>query len=109
MPRRRRRDEPRACMACGAAIAAWKRLCDGCFRRLPWPRRRAICEARAARAPHLVHQHSRDAAAWLAEHSPAREAARRLGEGEDEGSAARRLGEGDFSRGDAETQREAAE
>jgi hypothetical protein len=82
--RRSRPGEPRTCLTpgCGAAIAAWKRLCDPCFARLPRPRRKAIIEARQARAPHLVQQHSRAAAEWLAKHSPAAEAARRLGERE---------------------------
>ncbi|HWT12278.1 MAG TPA: hypothetical protein VN231_05965 [Allosphingosinicella sp.] len=82
MRRRRAQREPRACLTagCGAAIPHWKLLCDGCFGRLPWPRRRAIVDARQARAPHLVFQHSRSAASWLAEHSPADEAARRMGE-----------------------------
>lgn len=61
-------------------IARWKRLCDGCFRRLPFDRRRAIAEAGEARAAHLVSQLSIEAAQWLREHSPAAEAARRTGE-----------------------------
>jgi hypothetical protein len=84
---RRRRPlppEPRHCMTsgCGAAIPHWKKLCDGCWGRLPWPRRKAIIEAREAKAPHLVHSLSEAAAIWLKDNSPAAAAARVTGERE---------------------------
>lgn len=78
----RRRAAPNRCIArgCGCEIPPWKRLCDACFRRLPFDQRRAIAQAGEDRAPHRVAALVREAAAWLERHSPAAEAARRLGE-----------------------------
>lgn len=83
---RRRPPVPNRCVArgCGREIPKWKRLCDGCWRRLPFDQRRAIAQAGEARAPHRVAQLVTDAAAWLAEHAPAAEAARRMGERDDQ-------------------------
>lgn len=80
--RRRRQPEPKRCIVrgCGREIPRWKRLCDPCFRLLPFDQRRAIAQAGQERAPHRVAQLALDAAAWLAAHAPAAEAARRLGE-----------------------------
>lgn len=83
MRRRRRPERARhqcLVMGCGAEIAGWKRLCDACFRRLPFAQRKAIAEAGQARAPHILSKLAITAAAWLEEHSPAAEAARRIGE-----------------------------
>lgn len=67
--RKRRTSTPdRVCMThgCGAKIASWKWLCDGCFGLLPFDRKKEICAARQAREPHRVFGLSRDAAEWLA-------------------------------------------
>lgn len=68
--RRKRKPVPafRACMTpgCGTQIASWKWLCDSCFGRLPFDRKKEICAARAERAPQRVFGLSRDAAEWLA-------------------------------------------
>lgn len=67
--RRKRAAKPdRVCMTpgCGAKIAAWKWLCDGCFGQLPFTRKKEICDARAAGQPQRVFGLSRDAAEWLA-------------------------------------------
>lgn len=82
---RRRRNpnrEPHLCLVqgCETMIPGWKRLCDSCFRRLPFAQRKAIAEAGQARATHIVSQLAIEAATWLEEHSPAAETARRLGE-----------------------------
>jgi hypothetical protein len=79
---RRRPRPPNLCIAkgCGREIPRWQRLCDPCFRRLPFDRRRAIAEAGQAKAPHIVARLTAEAAAWLADHTPAAEAARRMGE-----------------------------
>jgi len=77
--RRRSRDrEPRACLTagCGTMLPHWKLLCDACFKRLPWPRRRALLDAPV----HLRFERGREAATWLAANTPAAEAARRMGE-----------------------------
>jgi hypothetical protein len=59
----------RTCMVqgCGARIASWKWLCDNCFSLLPYSRKHAICEARAAREPQRIFGLSRDAAAFVVE------------------------------------------
>lgn len=66
-PKRKAKTD-RICMTqgCGAKIASWKWLCDSCFARLPFDRKKEICGARAERAPHRVFGLSRDAAEWLA-------------------------------------------
>jgi hypothetical protein len=76
--RRRKRKAPdRTCLTagCGAPIASWKWLCDGCFGQLPGLRKKEICDAREQRAPHRVFGLSKDAGEWLAARR-----ARRLGE-----------------------------
>lgn len=81
----RRRFKPpatRTCLTagCGATIAGWKRLCDPCFRRLPFERRKAIAEAGQARAPHIVARLAIEGAKLLEKNTPAAVAARRQGE-----------------------------
>jgi hypothetical protein len=68
------------CLGCRCSVPAWKRLCDSCWRLLPFARRLAITDARRARAPHLVASLSIDAARWLETNRPADLAARRIGE-----------------------------
>jgi hypothetical protein len=67
-PKRRSRKPDRECLTqgCGAKIASWKWLCDGCFGQLPALRKKEICEARAAHQPSRVFGLSREAAEWLA-------------------------------------------
>lgn len=60
-------DKPCMTAGCGAKIARWKWLCDGCFGALPYPRKKEICEARAAQQPERVFGLSRDAAQFLVE------------------------------------------
>jgi predicted amidophosphoribosyltransferase len=74
--------EPTLCAHCRSTVPHWKRLCDSCWSLLPWPRRRAIIDARDAKAPHLVTARVLDAAEWLKQNSPAAQAARRMGERE---------------------------
>jgi hypothetical protein len=67
--RAKRKVQPdKVCMTagCGTKIVSWKWLCDSCFGRLPYARKKEICEARGERAPHRVFGLSRDAAEWLA-------------------------------------------
>jgi hypothetical protein len=68
-PRRRRKERPhRICMGCSRSTGTlWKWLCDGCFKQLPFPRRKAIAEASQAREPTRVFGLCRDAAEWLSE------------------------------------------
>lgn len=71
--RRAKRKPPpgeRVCLVagCSTTIASWKWLCDSCFACLPYPRKKEICEARAARAHHRVFDHAQAGAAWLADH-----------------------------------------
>jgi hypothetical protein len=68
--------EPSLCAHCRATVPHWKRLCDACWRRLPFDMRRAI----AAAPIHLKKQETDTALAWLAAHRPAAETARRMGE-----------------------------
>ena len=87
---RRRRPAPsNRCLACRAGgLPKWKRLCNPCFRALPFEQRRAIAKAGEEKAPHRVSQPAAEAAAWLAAHAPAagacpepvEAAARRTGE-----------------------------
>jgi hypothetical protein len=65
---KRARAPDRVCMTagCGATIAPWKWLCDGCFGQLPFARKKEICAARAAGEPQRVFGLSRDAGEWLA-------------------------------------------
>jgi hypothetical protein len=67
-PRRRQAKPDRVCMTpgCGAKIASWKWLCDGCFGQLPAGRKKEICDARAGREPHRVFGLSKAAGEWLA-------------------------------------------
>lgn len=69
-PRRKRKERPpKTCMTpgCGMLLAQrWKWLCDGCFRQLPFPRRKAIAEACQARESQRVFGLCRDAAEWVA-------------------------------------------
>jgi hypothetical protein len=52
---------------CGRVVKRWQWLCVGCFRELPFARRRAIAEACQAREPQRVFGLCRDAAGWLVE------------------------------------------
>lgn len=72
--------EPELCRGCRCSVEPWQALCDACWRLLPAARKRAIVEAKARKAAHLVSAAVRAAAAWLKEHGPAAEAARRCGE-----------------------------
>lgn len=67
-PKRKAKPD-KLCMTagCQAVIPRWKWLCDGCFRQLPFLRRKAIAEACAAREPSRQFALCRDAAQWLAE------------------------------------------
>jgi hypothetical protein len=78
---RRRKPAP-VCAAAGCCerIESWQRLCGRCWRKIPFDLREKIKAAMAARAPHLVVDHIRDAVRWLAEHSPAAAIARLTGE-----------------------------
>jgi hypothetical protein len=67
---KRRVQADKVCMTpgCGKVLAQrWKWLCDGCFRALPFPRRKAIAEACQAREPQRVFGLARDAGQFLAE------------------------------------------
>lgn len=90
LKRRRRSVAPNACLVkdCGAQIPAWKRICSGCWRKLPFDRRRAIAQAGQDRAPHIVAQLALEAATWLSNQPSAQAAsaaltARILGERDD--------------------------
>lgn len=68
--RRKRRPRPdKICMTegCRAVIPRWMWLCSGCFRQLPFPRRKAIAEASQARDSQRSFGLCRDAAQWLVE------------------------------------------
>ncbi len=78
----RKWDEPHLCASCRSTIPHWKRLCDACWRLLPWGKRKPIMDARDARAPHILASRVAEAVGWLRNHSPAAEAARRQGERE---------------------------
>ena len=67
-PKRRERP-PKLCMTrgCGTVIPNWQRLCKGCFKQLPFPRRKEIAEACQERAPSRVFGLCRSAAEWLVE------------------------------------------
>lgn len=56
---------------CGRAIERWKRLCDGCFRRLPADQRRAIAEAMTRQDHGRRAELVRAAVAWLKSPPPA--------------------------------------
>lgn len=65
-PKRKPRP-PKHCMTagCGTVIPSWRWLCGGCFRQLPFARRKAIAEACEQRAPQRIYGLARDAADWL--------------------------------------------
>jgi hypothetical protein len=67
---------------CSAPIPSWKRLCDPCWKLLPFEQRKGIAQAGQVRAPHLVSSLSIAAATWVANNRPAAVAARRQGERE---------------------------
>ena len=69
---KRREHPPKPCMTagCGTIIPRWKWLCDDCFARLPFHRRKAIAEACAARESARQFGLCRDAAEWLAAIDP---------------------------------------
>ena len=77
MPSRRRSSEPRRCLVagCGAAVPSWKRLCDGCWRLLPFATPKAVAEAGGAKAAHIVQRLCLAAAAELAAGAATRAAA----------------------------------
>ena len=77
-----RNRKPHLClvMGCERPIPRWKRLCDEHFRALPFDQRKAIAEAGQAKAPHIVADLTRKAAAWIEEHKPAAVIARQMGE-----------------------------
>lgn len=70
-PRRRKRKErpPKLCMTagCGAPIPRWMWLCRGCFRSLPFPRRKEIAEATQAQASERIFGLCRSAAEFIVE------------------------------------------
>lgn len=68
-PKRREKPLTRTCMTpgCGTLMPSWKWLCDGCYRALPFARRKEIAEARQAREPSRVFGLCRSAAEWLVE------------------------------------------
>lgn len=67
MARRRKRPERTCITGCGTTIDPWKRLCDRCFKDLPYDRRREIAAARQRQGVHAMIDLYRDAAAWLVE------------------------------------------
>jgi hypothetical protein len=66
---KRKSKPPKPCMTagCGTVIPCWRWLCDGCFKQLPFARRKAIAEACEERAPQRIYGLCRDAAEWLVE------------------------------------------
>lgn len=66
--RPKRKPKPdRHCLTpgCGKVIPCWRWLCDGCFKQLPFPRRKAMAEACQAREDARVFGLARDGAEWL--------------------------------------------
>lgn len=68
---------------CGGKRQRWEAVCGTCWPLLPFDKRKAILEARKARARHLEATASMDAVAWLNAHRPAEQTAKILGEHDD--------------------------
>jgi len=65
---------------CRGKRQRWEAVCGTCWPLLPFDKRKAILDARKARARHLEASASIDAVAWLNEHRPADLAAKIMGE-----------------------------
>jgi hypothetical protein len=65
---------------CAGERQRWEAVCGTCWALLPFDKRRAVLDARKARARHLEAAASIDAVAWLNAHRPAVQVAKILGE-----------------------------